>query len=489
MPKTTQELHAEVQASAKTIASLKDAVAKPDCDPAVIEQFDEACAKHDEAKSAYLQSKASEDNATAAADRAKRAAEIEDWTGKFQTDTIQNPNYGREHRRAHDRMANDPEYRDDVTSMSLAAWGMGAMPTEIDADQREACKATAVNPFADRVNLAKVFGTRQSNRYFADAIRRSGSGAKFIADGAGYQAAVGYADSRDDTVLGLTNRAPRFVEEIATTMITFGGILNAPITIMVEDHYEDVVETYVTDQTTGRQIGEGMDIGTNVNPSNASLTWKNWDYTSDDVIVTNRQIERSRANLPSWIFPQLGERLGRRLSIEFTNGAGAINPHGIVPAVTAGGKYFTSATTAVIGYDDLHAGLPFAIDEAYRNSPSVGWMMNEPIMQYLMRMKDLEGRPMLNWGWEGNNKSRTLEGQKVNINRNMITTYAQNHKPIIYGDFSYYVVIYRISALPTLIRDDTTYRRQLKTAFTALVNADGRLRNHGNCPLAELRIV
>ena len=126
----------------------------------------------------------------------------------------------------------------------------------------------------------------------------------------------------------------------------------------------------------------------------------------------------------------------------------------------------------------------------FRSGPGVGFMMSEPVLALLMNLKDLEGRPMFNIGWEGQGHTRipTLDGFPVYVNREMITTYATGQKPILFGDFSFFKVVFRESPIPTLIRDETTSRRELKVIFTALINGDSRLQDYGNCPVAELRI-
>lgn len=486
-PETVEQLGAELKTHAATIESLEAAVSKPDASAEDIARFDEATAKFAEVKGRYDALRAQLDNATLAGERAKRAKEIRDQTDKFNAETIQNPNWGREQRRTHDRMASDEGFYQDTVATAVNAWATAGLGEGFNDEQKQACITTRINPAKPRLDPGAVFNPRQLRHMAMCALQATGSMANL--DGAGYGAATGYADSRDNAALGFTNRGPEFIQQVATTMITYGGIMNAPITIETADHLAEIVETYVTDQVEGRQIGEGQTIGTNQNPTSKNLIWKYWKFTSDDITISDEQLQATRLVVPGWVWTQLGERLGRKFARDLTNGEAIVNPQGITVAATKGGKYFTSLTTNVIGYDDLHSGLPFAIDEVFRSSPAVGWMMSEPVMQYLMRMKDLEGRPMLNWGWEGMNRLRTLEGRPVYVNRNMITTYATTQKPILYGDYSKFKVVFRNSMIPTLIRDETTLRREGKTIFTALSLMDSRLVDYGNCPIAELRIL
>lgn len=483
-----EELQSELKAANATIQTLAPEATKEDAPKEVLEQFDAAIAKHDELSARFKAQQESQEAKEQRAMRQARATEIAEWTGKFEQDTLRNPAYGRQQAKLAEKYRNEPDtYRADV-DMAIAAWTLGSTPADLPTDMVEAAKRVNVNPAAKALKPNAYIRQDVQAAVMSQALRANDGRASFRSNS--FEAAITtYADSRDDSVLGLTNRAPSFVQQIATTMISYGGILKAPISIETVQDYEDIIETYLTDQNTGRQIGEANTIGTNVNPTNGQIIWKNWDYTSDDITVTERQLKRSRMELPSWIAEALGERLGRTTSDALSDGAGAANPHGIIPATIAGGKVYTTLVTNVIGLDDIHSGMPFAIDEIFRSGSAVGWMMSEPNLQYLMTIKDTTGQPIFNIGFEGNSRLRTLEGWPVYVNREMITTHATTNKPILFGDFSRYKVVYRESAIPTLIRDETTNRRTLKVIFTALVNFDARLRDYGNCPIGYMAIL
>lgn len=483
------QLSAEMKTHADVMTSLTDAIGKPDCSADDLAKFDEAQAKFQEAQVKHKEAEANYIGAQAREDRVRAAKLAAEYQVKFDDDTLRSPSYTRKIAKVSERQRKDPAAFNRAGNMAFAAWTLGGNPADIPAELVEACKELGVNPAATRFEPGQFISREMADATIMRALSANGGRAHY--EGAGFDAAYPstYADSRDDTTLGLTNQAPTFLAQIANNMVTYGGIMKAPISVETVQDFEDITETYVSDQNTGRQIGEAQTIGTNINPTDGNIVWKAFDYTSDDIIVTERQLERSRAGLPSWIGDALGERLGRRLSIEFTNGLGATNPHGIVKAAIAGGKnYATVATTPAIGYDDVHAGIIWTIDEAFRDGPGVGWMMSETIMIYLQTIKDLEGRPLLNWGWEGQGKRLTLEGYPVYINRQMITTHAQGQNPILFGDFSKYKVYFRKSAVPTLIRDDTTGRRQQKVYFTSLITCDARLRDYGNCPIAYMTV-
>jgi HK97 family phage major capsid protein len=477
-----QELQKLLKEQAATVQSLAEKANAPDAAKDTVEQFEAAVAKFDEYKQ-----KLDEFNATHEANeqrklREARAKEIAEYSAKFEQDTLRAPNYNRQQARTQSRYRSDENAFASDFNLAMAAWAQASEPESIDPVCLEAAKRIGINPASRRFDHTAALAQLGANSFFGSILRERGN-PNFHQSGFG--AVTTYADSRDDAVLGLTNRMPSFVATIGRNMVTYGGILTAPITVEVTADYEDLIETFVSDLNTGRQIGEGQTIGTNVNPTDGNIVWKAFDYTSDDVKITTRQLQRSRMDLPTWIGEVLGERLGRRASIDLTDGLGAVNPHGILKATIAGAKSFTTASSGAIGYDDIRQ-MPYTIDEAFRSGPGVGWMMSEAIMIYLMSIKDSEGRPMFEWGWEGQQNRRTLDGYPVFLNRQMTASHAAATNPIIFGMFPRYKVRYCGSALPTLIRDETTDARELKVIFTAISTYDARLRDYGNCPLCYM---
>jgi len=483
-----EELSDKIKDVGGRVESIESKISSPDCPKETLEEFDGLTAQYEELTTKYRQREAEVTTSEDVNDRVKRARDIADATKKFQQDTFRNPNWNRNQQtRQLATYVDRPERHCADMGMAVAAWAMGFDPRAIDAEQIEACKRLGVNPAEKRFAPAQAMQRVEQYRISEEVLKMRGFGRASFS-GEGFSTALGYADSRDETVLALTNRAPTFVATIATNMITYGGIMQSPISIETVGDYEDIIETYTNDQVVGRQIGEGQTIGANQNPTSGQITWKNWDYTSDDVTISQRQLRRTRMELPSWVSDQLGERLGRRISKDLSNGTGATQPYGIVAAAIAGARSVASLSAGAITYDDIHSSLTFGVDPVFRNNPGSGFMMSEDIMKYLMRIKDSYGRPMFNWGWEGGNKIRTLEGYPVFVNREMITTRATGDKPILFGDISKYKVVFRDSMIPTLIRDETTNRRVLTVIFTALVNFDAQLRNYGNCPLCYLQI-
>lgn len=392
------------------------------------------------------------------------------------------------------------EYGNDLGT-AMAAWGRfgcsgaeaAATMDELNAGKRLGLNIASGEFKVTNPDVLQAYAGHLKNLY--GEMNKSGRTAANVQLEGYYAADTDALDSRIPERAGYLNRPPEFLNTLEMNMVAFGGILQAPITIMVTDHYEDVIETYGDDTThTGRQIGEGQTIGATLTPNFANITWKSYDFTSDDIPVSNRQLDRSRFGLPAYIAQMLGERLGRIQGTVFTTGTGAVTPQGILTACTAGGSYYETAGSLAIAYSDL-LRLRTVLDPIFYQGfgPNLGWMAHPRTLTLLQEISTGTGEAKLKIG-EENGPQNVMLGQRIYWNNAMTgpnaTTYAWTaaDKAIIYGDFSRFVVRRAGGGMPILIRDETTNRRSLGTIFTALMNFDSRLRDYGANPLAELRI-
>jgi len=421
--------------------------------------------------------------------RMNRVKDVASWEEKIKETAFRRPNQDSDFR--------GNEANNDM-AIALSAWhrlghGSPEQPTAIEV---AAGRRLGINIASGRFEVTNRDVLRAQARNLRDFYRglnsSGASDARVEFDDGFHAAETDGLDSRVPERAGYTNRPVEFLNTLEMNMVAYGGILRAPVTIMITDHYEDVVETYGDDTThTGRQIGEGQTIGTTLTPSFANLTFKAWDFTSDDIPVTNRQLERSRFALPSYIAVMLGERLGRIQGSTLTTGTGANTPYGLLTACTDGGSYVTSATSPTVVYNDL-VDLQHKLDPVYWNAPGCGFMAHPTMLPYLKKIKDGQGLPILDLGKEGS-RTKTLLGDPIYWNNSMTSTTAgawvSGDKAIIWGMFPRYVVRRAGGGMPRLIRDETTNRRTDGTIFTALINFDGKLRDYGANPFAELRVL
>lgn len=432
--------------------------------------------------------KAKAEMASARTQRDNAASEAAEFSTKFRREFLRNPNYTPDRDTVTGKLAARRSMTED-TEAAICAWTKAAFKaSQITEAEASACRRIGQDPAqAEFAPALSAQGWEGYRRWLVAMIGKQGNTNAANLESVGYLAgSTDPLDSRDPQYAGYLNRPSAFMQTLEFNIVSYGGILTAPITIDTTGHYDDVVETFGDDTSNeGRQIGEGQTIGTTKQPKFGKITWTVFDYTSDDVVVSERQLERSNWSIPGFVPRIQGERLGRILARKLTTGTGTGEPEGVVTASTRGGKSLTTAASLAIGYDDL-VKLEATLDEAYANSPNAGYMMHRnTAINHLRLIKDGEGKPILNMGMEGTGTKWTLFGRPIFTNYS-VAEVAASAKAIIYGDWS--AVVHRRVGAPRLIRDETTLRRSLQVIFTTIVSCDSRVRNYGTAPLTELRI-
>jgi HK97 family phage major capsid protein len=402
---------------------------------------------------------------------------------------------------------------------AFAAWAAASNPEMVSEEEVRAAKRCGINVFAeeitplptavvqlpngDRVKVAD----RVSGGVLFDAHRTyiDGLHSHVVQQGANYAAtfqatADATGDSRDTDGYGRLNRLPTVLAKLEQNMYTYGGILDHPITITVTDDYEDIRQDVFDDTANvGRQVRELQTIGENKRAPLDTIVWRYFDYTSDDFELSNRQLERSRYNMPTIIGAALGERLGRCFGTVLTTGNGVNEPDGARTATLrifkgdanhrGSAKVVTAASATLIAVDELGGtGPEYKLDQMFTNGPSVGWSMHRAILGYLETLKDGNGQPFFQLGMETTSNRRTLRNYPIFFNYALASTHAANDYVAGFGDWSKIVLRRAGGGVPVLIRDVTSKRRQLITIFTALMSLDQRLMNLGNMPISWLRM-
>jgi HK97 family phage major capsid protein len=151
------------------------------------------------------------------------------------------------------------------------------------------------------------------------------------------------------------------------------------------------------------------------------------------------------ANFPGFVEARIAARIGRITNRKFTIGVGTVStsdanygkePIGIVAAASVG-RIGVAGQTMTVTDDDLE-DLVYSVDEAYRLSPSCGWMMHEQTLRSIKKLKDSAGRP-LKLVERGADLVERLKGYPVTVNNDM-PIMAVGAKSILFGDFSTYVI-------------------------------------------------
>lgn len=453
-----------------------------------------------EAQFVSLKSKADDVRKAASTDaaRAKRRAVLSgarDYEQAFDKDFLRNPDYdprrsdsGKLSLRSHDVDA-------DLTS-ALNAWmKMSVNPDLVDQPMREACARLRINPGNKAFELP--VSEKGYERYLRclyadmgnDQYARLGMSLDPRSPFSPFAAAnsVPYLDSRVPEGAGYTNQPPSFMAGLERNVVSYGGIYDSPISVRTVAGYEDIVQDFADDQAEGVQIGEGHPLLSGKNPKFGQVRWGAYDYSSLGVIITERQLEVSRYDLPDFIGEIQGERLGRVQARKLTWGTGAAEPMGIATATIKSGKIVETAASGTIGEADIR-GMEYALDQFFARGPGVGFMMNLATLSFLEGLTNAtSGEKVFQLGLETTRNRRIIRNFPIYINY-MMPAIAAGKIPILFGDFSRYLVVRRGRGTPRLIRDVTTLANELKVVFTTLLTLDAKLRNYGTNPLVGLKI-
>lgn len=274
--------------------------------------------------------------------------------------------------------------------------------------------------------------------------------------------------------------ANRALEE---ARLYFGPMLRVATIIRTNSGAQISIPTTNNTTAKGRILGINTQI-TLTDPAVGQVLLGAFKYSSDGVLVPEELLQDSGVNIADLIFRILGERLGRILNEHFTTGTGTTQPNGIVPQATAvnlgtGTAAGFGSTTDGTAYRNILKVL-HAVDIAYRNGPSVGWMMNDAILQTLAGMVDSTGRPLWVPSLIGGEPDRLL-GYPIYINNEMTGTFANNARTVLFGDFSKYFV--REVRDTAILSSRERYIDFHQTLFLAFSRYDGGLVNAGTGPV------
>jgi len=195
-------------------------------------------------------------------------------------------------------------------------------------------------------------------------------------------------------------------------------------------------------------------------------------YDTGMVRVPLELLQDSAFNIEALMNDLFGERLGRTANEVLTTGDGSSKPQGIVP-VSGSGKVATSTTA--LDADEI-IDLLHSVDPAYRSSPRVRWMMNDTTMAMIRKLKDGQGNYLWQMGDVRTGEPNTLLGHPYSINQAMVDP-AASARPIIFGDFSRYVVRKVLGFQVLTLRE--RYAESFQVGMVGFKRFDGELLNTG----------
>ena len=260
-------------------------------------------------------------------------------------------------------------------------------------------------------------------------------------------------------------------EELANYVIdqmkAFGGMREAAKVISTETG--DKMKWPTSNGTTelGEIVGENAKTNT-ANPTFGIASLDVYKYSSKVIAISWELLQDSGVDIVKFITDRLAVRIARIQNQHFTVGSGTSEPKGIVTAAAANtGNVVTSAAKDKVSYEDL-VNLQHAIDPAYRNN--VAFMMSDATLAGIRLLKDTVGRPI--WGIDNMTSSSpvSLLGCRVIINQDMPAA-----NPILFGDFSSYMIRDVRSSVEMRRFDDSKYAEYGQAGFCQWVRSGGDL--------------
>jgi HK97 family phage major capsid protein len=328
-------------------------------------------------------------------------------------------------------------------SLAFKAWARKQHRLPLTRAMVEACKRTGLNPTA---------------REFCLKLNRSGPRGIQTRDASvGTNSAGGYTVKQE------------FSDQLEKLLKDFSAV-------------RGVVDVFRTDTgallpwptaddtgNTGELMTENA-AGTSADVTFGVVNFNGYKYGTKAMLVSYELLNDSAFDIESFLAETAGERLGRAQGPHFTTGTGSSQPKGIVTCASAG---LTTALATAITADEL-INLIYKVDPAYRNSPSVAFMMHDAIIAYVSLLKDSTGRPLLRESY-GDGVDLTIQGYKVAPNMFMASTVATTNVTALFGDMSKFKI--RDVGEVRFRRLDERYAEKDQTGFLGFLRSDSNCTN------------
>lgn len=218
---------------------------------------------------------------------------------------------------------------------------------------------------------------------------------------------------------------PMFDDGFATVINTTGGG-SMPIP-GVDD----------TDNEASQNTTEGAALGNGTDAVFTKKTLEDFMYDTGWLTISIQLATSGMEAMDDLLGGLLGERLGRKANRVLTVGTGSGEPHGIVGGASASG-------VPIAGVDALTSDeiLAFyhSVDPAYRAAPKFGAMFNDNTLLAIHRLKDNQGRYLVDEAPDGAGRIRVGGVSfRYRINQAMPDMGA-NARSMVMGDMGKYYV-------------------------------------------------
>jgi HK97 family phage major capsid protein len=279
----------------------------------------------------------------------------------------------------------------------------------------------------------------------------------------------------------ISNEMNRALEE---ARLYYGPMLQVSTVIRTDTGANLPFPTFNGTSTKGRILGINTQI-TQTDPAFGQMVLGAFKYSSDGVLVPEELLQDSGVNISEFLGRALGERIGRILNEHFTTGTGTTLPFGVVVQATA----VNLGTGTAAGFGSSTDGTAYrnflkilhGVDIAYRRGgDSVGWMLNDATLQVIAGLTDSQGRPLWQPSLVAGEPDRFM-GYRIFINNDMTSTFANNARTVLFGDFSKYYV--REVRGVQILSSRERFIDFHQTLFLAFGRYDGNLLNAGTGPV------
>lgn len=349
---------------------------------------------------------------------------------------------------------------------------------EASARERSIVSGRSVDEEAHRISVER--------RAFAAWARMGREALQNVSDEqVKQQIQLGFRLGMQNAAVG-TNTAGGYTvqTDVATDVIqrlkAYGGVRNVARALSTAQGNSILYPTTDDTANTGELLAEGATAATQ-DVSFGGVTIGAYKWSSKVVPVSIELLQDSAVDVEGLIMDLISTRLARIQNTYFTTGTGTAQPLGIATAAASGGsKVGATGQTTSVTYDDL-VDVEHAIDPAYRQRGTCGWMFHDTTLKVLKKLKDTMNRPLWRPAVTGGDAADIL-GYRYDVNQDM-PTMAASAKSIIFGDYSRYIVR-DVMEVSMMRFDDSAYASKGQVGFLAFQRSDGKWVDSGNSAIA-----
>lgn len=270
---------------------------------------------------------------------------------------------------------------------------------------------------------------------------------------------------------------PTMADVIERAMLDFSGVLQVAEIVRTSTGEPIVFITADDTSNTGSRVGESQDAGSANDPLIGQQRLSSYTFTSGLLNVSRTLLRDSVQNVEEMVGQMLGERLGRKQNTDYTTGGGGGNsPQGCVTGAAAG---VTAASATATTWDEI-IDLEHSVDPSRRSLPSVGYMLHDSILKAYRKLKDGNGQPIWQVGWNSGAPD-TLNKRPYWINQAMASAMVSGAKTLLFGQMD----MIKVRQVGTVVIQRLKERRAEydQDAFIAYAYGDSIVLNPGDGPI------